>query len=432
MKKCIIILLDGLGDRAYSSLGNMTPLQAASTPFLDSIAEKGSNGLYHASCFGEPLPSEIAHFLMFGYDRQDFPGRGAVEALGAGIEIGLNDVAILARFVSVYEDKGFLKLGCLRPEFSEYEQRLITGIAEDFSYNGIPARYHTVKGISGVLLLKGDVSAAVTDTDPMIEGNFLPSIRPLEDSEWDAGNTAEAILEYQKHIFRSLDGMDFNAEREKKGLEKINFLVTQRAGKLRQPEPFKERYGMRAISVSSGIVYRGLASYLGMESIMMNSSGTGDDLLPKLELAESLMGEFDFMHIHTKAPDEAAHKKDPMLKKSVIESLDSELAEGLGPFLKSDEWLVIVTADHSTPSGGPLIHSGEPVPMIFNGQGIRRDTVNKFDEVSAACGALGCMRGRELMHMILNSTDRARLGGINETGRECYFWPGKYTPYKSF
>ena len=94
------------------------------------------------------------------------------------------------------------------------------------------------------------------------------------------------------------------------------------------------------------------------------------------------------------------------------------------------ELLIIVTADHSTPSAGPLIHSGEPVPLTFFGQGVRRDNVRRFDEISTAAGALGCVRGKELMYLILNHLDRSKLQGIMDTPIDQPFWPGNYEPFK--
>ncbi|MCI5125709.1 MAG: hypothetical protein D3925_14850, partial [Candidatus Electrothrix sp. AR5] len=38
-ERCLLILLDGLGDRAYPELGDRTPLQAAHTPNLDNFAQ---------------------------------------------------------------------------------------------------------------------------------------------------------------------------------------------------------------------------------------------------------------------------------------------------------------------------------------------------------------------------------------------------------
>ena len=83
--RCILLLLDGRGDRSHPVLDGKTPLQSAHTPNLDKIAAIGMNGLFHTHLQGAALPSELAHFLMFGYRMEDFPGRGVVEALGEGL-----------------------------------------------------------------------------------------------------------------------------------------------------------------------------------------------------------------------------------------------------------------------------------------------------------------------------------------------------------
>ena len=113
----------------------------------------------------------------------------------------------------------------------------------------------------------------------------------------------------------------------------------------------------------------------------------------------------------------------------MIESLDAGLADSIQPLLDNEDVILVVTADHSTPSNGPLIHSGEPVPLLFHGPGVRRDKVDRFDEISVAGGALGTMRGDELMHMILNYTDRARLAGIHDTPEPREYWPGDYASF---
>jgi 2,3-bisphosphoglycerate-independent phosphoglycerate mutase len=100
-KKCIMLLLDGVGDRSHPELKHRPPLQAARTPALDRLVRVGANGLYHAAQVGQALPSENAHFAMFGYDMDVFPGRGALEALGAGIDLAPESVAMLTHQVSV-------------------------------------------------------------------------------------------------------------------------------------------------------------------------------------------------------------------------------------------------------------------------------------------------------------------------------------------
>jgi 2,3-bisphosphoglycerate-independent phosphoglycerate mutase len=75
------------------------------------------------------------------------------------------------------------------------------------------------------------------------------------------------------------------------------------------------------------------------------------------------------------------------------------------------QMLVVVTADHSTPSISLMVHSGEPVPVIMAGPSVRRDDVKQFSEIQAARRCLGMFRGTELMLMFLNFSNRDNLDG---------------------
>jgi 2,3-bisphosphoglycerate-independent phosphoglycerate mutase len=43
--KLIYIVIDGMGDRPTAELGGKTPLEAAETPYMDSLAKNGRTGL---------------------------------------------------------------------------------------------------------------------------------------------------------------------------------------------------------------------------------------------------------------------------------------------------------------------------------------------------------------------------------------------------
>lgn len=432
-KKFILILLDGLGDRSYPGLGNMTPLQAADTPFLDRVAAKGANGLFHASLQGQALPSENAHFAMFGYDGKDFPGRGALEALGAGIDLDRNDVAVLAHFVNVREEKGCLRLvqdkvktdpGLGMRAFNEVV-RYETG---NVSVELVPTR-----GLFGIILLRGDVSPYISDSNPILDGRLLTRIRPWAQfaGHEPSINSARALNEYLSWTYKKLGRAGFNQEASKAGFLALNALVTQRAGRLKDIVPFSRRFGLRGGSVSSGVVYAGLCKYLGLDVISAREfDDPGVEISQSIETAGRVIDKYDFLHIHSKSPDEAGHKKDPLLKKKVIEQLDRGLAKSLSGFLKRDDIVVAVTSDHSTPSGGVMVHSGEPVPLTICGPGVRIDHVNKFDEISAAQGALGFVRGNEFMYMVLNCLDMGKLAGLMDTPHDQPYWPGESEPFE--
>ena len=429
---CILVLLDGLGDRAYKNLDNRTPLQAALTPNLDYLAAIGCNGLMHAQEIGIALPSENAHFAIFGYPHEQFPGRGYLEALGANAPVNKDDVAVLAHFVNLIEKDGTLYLNKQRPKAkSEEIEQLIQSISK-YSHEGTDVIFWPTKKVDGLVLLKGNVSPDITDTDPIDEGTFLNGILPYQfcDDSIKASHTADVLKSYLVWCYKTLSEHPVNKTRIQKGLLPLNGIVTQRAGRHKNIDPFTRKWGLRGISIASGLVYWGLASFLGMDcKKVKDSRNPGDDLAERIRMALDISNTYDFIHVHTKAPDAAAHTKDVHIKVAAIESLD----QGLQPIMDSlddPETLFIITADHSTPSSGPLVHSGEPVPILFVGSGVRRDTVKCFDEVHCAQGALGFLAGRNFMPNVLNYLDRAKLQGLMDSPTDQPYWPGQRRPFQ--
>jgi 2,3-bisphosphoglycerate-independent phosphoglycerate mutase len=134
-KKCVLILLDGLGDRSYAELAYQTPLQAGRTPFMDKIAASGANGLYHAALLGQALPSENAHFAGLREENNCF----------------------------------FLVDG--KPEASFDEVKLLIEAAGEYSRDGVEIRFIHTQGLRGILVLRGKAAPFITDTDPFIEWN---------------------------------------------------------------------------------------------------------------------------------------------------------------------------------------------------------------------------------------------------------------------
>lgn len=435
LRRCVLVVLDGLGDRAYARFGHRTPLAAAKTPNLDRLAALGCNGLYHAGILGQALPSENAHFAMFGYEPREFPGRGPLEALGAGIPVAPDEVAALAHLCQVGVRDGCLYMLCDKPaRVSDDESRALFAAVAEFESRGVRFRLARYKGCFGILALAGPpelVGTSFTDTNPMVDGLPIPEALPLRGADAAGVNTAAAVKDYLLHAHAALSAHPVNQGRVGRGLEPINALVTQRPGRLAPIESFTERHGLRGLTVASGIICTGLGRYLGMDArLCRDTDDPGADLAERLTLAREALADHEFIHVHTKTPDEAAHTKSPEKKLAVIESLDRGVGQAIGPILDDENVILAVTADHSTPSAGPLIHSGEPVPLVLCGKGVRRDAVASFDEVSAAGGALGHPRGTELMRLLINAMDRARLEGIRETPAVRDFWPAPCRPFR--
>jgi 2,3-bisphosphoglycerate-independent phosphoglycerate mutase len=434
-RACLLVLLDGLADRSFPELDHRTPLQAAHTPNLDRLAALGSCGHFHAYVPGAALPSEEAHFFMMGYARNEFPGRGYLEALGEGMAFADDDVLLLAH-LAMYDRQGeSLILRKKKPKIDEAEAApLMAAVA---AYDGPEGEvfFRRARGVSGVVGLKGKVGAAVapwiTDSDPMLPGRPLLRPLPWEGHERDPGavHACRLLAAYLRHAHQVLSAHPVNAERVRRGLPPVNGVLTQRAGR-RLPIPtLAERWGLSVLSLASSPIYRGIFLAMGAAAELVSEDpDPGRDLGRKLELALDRLDTYDLIHVHSKAPDEAAHEKDPRLKLEVIESLDRGLA-GLAEQMETRPGLVVaVVGDHATPSGGELIHSGECSPLLVAGPGLWRDGVGGYDEVRCAQGALGSLRGGEMLMFLLNLLDRVKLMGLRDHPRDLPFYPGPATP----
>ena len=427
--RCILLVLDGLGDKGIKELGGLTPLQAAHTPNLDAISAAGANGMYHSTLQGIAMPSEMAHFSIFGYDMNQFPGRGIIEAVGEGLPLDEDDVAILARTFSVREEDESFILHKEKLELDREECLLLQESISRYSFNGIDFSFHPTGGIGGILLLKGKASHEITDSNPIFEGRPIMKVLPREDAENRelAQKTADAVNSYTLWSFHTLSRHPVNISRQKKGLPAVNIVGLQRSGKLGQIIPFEEKWGLRSLCIASGAIYHGLCSILGMKIIKAKDSGNAcEDLLERLKLAKG-SEDHDFIYVHSKAPDEAAHKRDPLLKQRTIADLDKAFKFVLEEIIPDEKILFIVTSDHSTASVGTMIHSGETVPIVMKGKYTRKDSVSAFDEVSCSGGCLGQLRGKEIMYMILNLMDRGKLAGLMDSPSDQPYSPGRYT-----
>ena len=168
--KVILVLLDGLGDRSYNVLNYRTPLEAADTPNLDRLAQLGGNGLFHALNPGLCFPSETAHFLLFGYDLKNFPGRGLFEAVGEGVSFDNDDVLVLSHLSGVIweNNRPVLTLGRDNIKGTFEDIGRLYSVISSYEFEGVSIRLQQTRRNDAILVLNGPVSPYVSDSDPII------------------------------------------------------------------------------------------------------------------------------------------------------------------------------------------------------------------------------------------------------------------------
>ena len=155
---------------------------------------------------------------------------------------------------------------------------------------------------------------------------------------------------------------------------------------------------------------KGLCKLVGMDvpSVPGATGGLDTDYKAKGETAIKLLDSNDFVFVNVKAGDVASHDGDFRMKVNVVENIDMML----GLVLKDihEDVVVALTCDHSTPVS-VREHSADPVPLAISGGGTRVDGVKEFDEMSVSSGAIGRIRGLELMPIMMGMADRARKFG---------------------
>lgn len=393
--KTITLLLDGAGDRSYEVLNWQTPLQYAKTPNLDRLAKESQCGLMTPHQIGCALGTDLAHLLLFGYSMEEYPGRAIIDAIGEGLTFDQDTLILRSSFADVSYQEGYFLNNRFTKDLSddEIEQfcRALTIVIDGYRFEVI----HSYDSHCFIVIKGAGLSAQISDSDPFYVNQYVMAVEAFECDCPKASFTADLVNRYLKKTYDILNEHPINEKRRSEGLEVGNILLSKWAGMSKNVDDFYRRNGMRGLLLGQSKLLRGIADYINLE---YNTYETFEQAVK-----DALKVDAEYVHLHTKTPDTASHKKDPMAKVAVFEALDKML-EPLMDF----EGLLIVTADHSTPCSGSAIHSGESVPFMARGQYIRRDDVSAYHEIACAAGSLR-LQAKEFMYYIQNATDRGAL-----------------------
>ncbi|MDP9492158.1 MAG: phosphoglycerate mutase, partial [Actinomycetota bacterium] len=209
MYPIVVVLLDGLGDRAHESLGGRTANEAAETPNLDAFAAAGSCGVLYAVGPGRAPSSEVAHWSMFGYREDEFPGRAVLEALGAGQEVDPSDVFAFAALRPAEEREGALWLtGRPRRGEDDDEARRLLERCDDVEVDGLRFGLVDLGRGEAILRVSGGADDRVTDSDAFFRDRH-PVLRP-QPLVPEAERTARAAEDWTRIALARLGGERFN------------------------------------------------------------------------------------------------------------------------------------------------------------------------------------------------------------------------------
>jgi 2,3-bisphosphoglycerate-independent phosphoglycerate mutase len=410
--KAILIIADGMADRPIKELDWKTPLEAAHKPSLNKVAKTGVCGIMDLISPGIPPGSDAATLALLGYDAlKVYSGRGALEAVGSGLEVLAGDVAFRCNFATVNE-----KLVVL----DRRAGRIANEDAAKLTASLQKARLHKpqVKFIfkstiqhRAVLVLRGPkLSTAVSDSDPEKVGVKVSEIEPLDKSP-EAKRTAEILNELTAKFRKVLETHPVNRERIKRKLPEANFILCRGAGTVPSIKPISEIYGIKGVCVAAAALVKGVCKAAGMKLVnVKGATGTPQtDFMAKAKATVQALESSDFVVLHVKATDAVSHDGDYEQKIRMIEKFDGMMGYMLDNLDLSTTYLA-VTTDHTT-SCITRNHEGDPVPVAITGPQVRRDGVEEFDERTCSKGGLNRIRGMDLMPILMNLIGKAKKFG---------------------
>lgn len=388
----LLLIIDGLPDRPVRELGNRTPMQAANTPVIDRLAAEGQCGLADPVSPGVVPDTAAGSLALFGQSPLALK-RGPVEALGAGLMLSANDVALRGNFATI-DDSGRVidrRAGRIRDEAEELAQAvdrlpLPKHVASDVEVRVKVATEHRL-----AVVLRGDgLSAEIEGSDPG-EGT-LPSEaqtpRPKDPHNERAIYTAQVLAMFETAAREVLEAHPLNELRRQQGLLPANTILTRGAGRIHRLIPLEEAgLPLRLACIGGDRTILGIASWLGAQIISSDkmTANLDTDLAAKFEAATEALRRNDLVIVHVKGADIAAHDRRPDLKVEFLEKVDA----ALGHLIEANhgDLRIAVASDHATLSESGQ-HAADPLPVLIWGKGVPADDVEHFDEQSAASGTL--------------------------------------------
>jgi 2,3-bisphosphoglycerate-independent phosphoglycerate mutase len=380
--KIALVVMDGVGDIAVAANGNMTPLEAAKTPNLDSLVKKGcAQGRMIPIAPGITPGSGPGHLGLFGYDPIEYQvGRGVIEALGLGMTLKPGDVAARANFCTL-DKAGVItdrRAGRIPTEVCEELCAMLSkkikkiGDVEVIIKAGKEHRFVVVfrgKGLEGPL----------TSTDPNREGFKLLEAKPENPKSAGQKKTAKAVAAFVKLALPIIASHP-----------KANGFLMR--GIAHQPHIplFEDRFKLKPACLAVYPMYKGLAQLVGMTKIEGPQT-----IAEQFTRYAAEYNNYDFFFIHFKYTDKYGEDGNFAAKKKAIEDFDAAL-----PILfKKMPDVLAITGDHSTPC--PMKgHSWHPQPVLIHSECSGNDKLERFTETGANLGSLGVFEAKYLMRLL--------------------------------
>jgi 2,3-bisphosphoglycerate-independent phosphoglycerate mutase len=400
MSKSILFLADGMADEPIDELNGKTPLEAAHTPNMDSIALNGASGTFLSLPDGFPTSSDVANMSVMGYDlAKYYPGRGPIEAVSQDIPLSESDVAWRCNLVTVEND--ILKDYSAGHIDNEVSTKLMECLHEKLGNDKIS--FYPGVSYRNLLVLHGDgFSDKIDYSKP--DSSQGERVCDLKLKALDGSKEALETVAFLESVMQEAAEILSSHPLNKGKADPANSIWPWSPGHKPSFELFSDKYsGKKGAVISAVDVIFGIAKCAGMDVVKVpGATGYIDtNYKGKAEAAIDALKNHDFVYLHVEAIDECSHMGDLNLKMKAIEDFDSKIVGPVLSALKGQDVAFAVLPDHPVPIKLRK-HTRTPVPVAVCGPHIKKDQLAVYSERVVKNGSLGFMKNDELMKLLLN------------------------------
>lgn len=407
--KYIVVLGDGMADRAIPEFNGKTVLDAANKPNIDYMSENGELGMVKTVPDGLKPGSDVANLSVLGYDVKNcYTGRSPLEAASIGVDLKDNDVTFRANLVTLSDDEPFenkVMLDYSAGEISSKEAaELISAVEKELATDII----HFYSGVSYRHLLVwtgGSTNVNLTPPHDISDkkiGEYLPK-----------GDNADKLLELLKRSNDILKNHPLNKKRISEGKRPATSLWFWGEGTKPKIEVFAEKFGLKGSMISAVDLLKGIAICAKMKSIdVVGATGNWDTNFDgKAQAAFDTLTKdgADFVYIHMEAPDECGHQGNAEKKKLSVELIDEKVVGFLRNTLENHniDYKMMILPDHPTPISIKT-HTADPVPYVIYSSVKNKPSGLSYNENNGKKTGFYYSSGEELMkHFLGNEGSKA-------------------------
>jgi 2,3-bisphosphoglycerate-independent phosphoglycerate mutase len=387
-----------MADYPLDVLGGKTPLEAARTPNMDWLAQRGVFGIAHVIPEGFPPGSDVGNMSIMGYDPAVYhTGRSPLEAASMGVALGPRDIAFRCNLVTLggRDNDPFMEDFTSGHISTEEASAIIRELERELGREGI----EFFPGVSYRHLMvwrDGKEQMATTPPHDITDRQVAPYL-----PEGEGAEVLRRLMEASKPL---LANHPVNKKRAAEGKRQASSIWLWGQGRAPALPPLTDRFGIRGGVISAVDIIHGLGAYAGLERIFVpgitgfldtNYRGKGEYGVNSLE-------KNDFVFIHVEAIDEAGHMGDVEKKIQAIEDFDKKVVGTvLQRMAHRKDWRVLLMPDHPT-SIALKTHVADPVPFVLYAAAEPRDngTIG-YNEKDAAKTGIVAKQAFKLMEALI-------------------------------